>query len=132
MSTAYAATPATLALAETAGPGKRALNEALPIRQTRRETTDDVDKISAWYVACTIAMRKVTAVYPGDLDIKSVFVEAMMNEAPWQMWDLDIGKIGEGAGPADARAELKDGFETMLASLEHPRLLNLMQISPFP
>ena len=48
------------------------------------------------------------------------------------MWDLDIGKIGEGAGPADARAELKDGFETMLASLEHPRLLNLMQMSPFP
>ena len=59
------------------------------------------------------AMRKVAAEYPGDLDIKSVFVEAIMNETPWQMWNLDTGKISEGAGTAEARTLLEGAFETM-------------------
>ena len=29
--------------------------------------------------------------YPDDLDVRSIFVEAIMNETPWQMWDLAQG-----------------------------------------
>ncbi len=110
--------------------------EALPIRHPQREITDDVDEMSAWDVAFTAAMRKVAAEYPGDLDIKSVFVEAIMNETPWQMWDLDSGTIAEGAGTAEARAVLEGAFEAMPASWDNPGLLHLyvhlMEMSPFP
>ena len=136
LTTAYDATQAALALAPTATPGERALIEALPIRHPQREITDDVDEMSAWDVAFTAAMRKVAAEYPGDLDIKSVFVEAIMNETPWQMWDLDSGTIAEGAGTAEARAVLEGAFEAMPASWDHPGLLHLyvhlMEMSPFP
>ena len=136
LATAYDATQAALALAATATPSERALVEALPIRHPQREITDDVDEMSAWDVAFTAAMRKVAAEYPGDLDIKSVFVEAIMNETPWQMWDLDTGKIADGAGTAEARAVLEGAFETMPASRDHPGLLHLyvhlMEMSPFP
>jgi tetratricopeptide (TPR) repeat protein len=136
LATAYDATQAALALVATATPGERALIEALPIRHPQREITDDVDEMSAWDVAFTAAMRTVAAEYPGDLDIKSVFVEAIMNETPWQMWDLDTGEIANGAGTAEARAALEGAFETMPASWDHPGLLHLyvhlMEMSPFP
>jgi hypothetical protein len=96
LAAAYDATQAALAHANTATPGKRALIEALPIRLPQGEITDNVDEMSAWDVAFTSAMRKVAAEYPGDLDIKSVFVEAIMKETPWQMWNLDTCKISEG------------------------------------
>ena len=98
-----------------ATPSEHALVEALPIRHPQREITGDVDEMPAWDVAFTAAMQKVAAEYPGDLDIKSVFVEAIMNKTPWQMWDLDTGKIADGAGTAEARAVLEGAFETIPA-----------------
>ncbi len=136
LAAAYDATQAALAPADTVTPGERALIEALPIGHPQREITDDVDEMSAWDVMFTTAMRKVAAEYPGDLDIKSIFVEAIMNETPWQMWKLDTGKISEGAGTAEARTLLEGAFETILACRIHPRLLHLyvhlMEMSPFP
>ena len=36
-------------------------------------------------------MRAVYETYPDDLEVRSIFVEAIMNETPWRMWDLHTG-----------------------------------------
>src|ERR1700740_2648252 len=81
-------------------------------------------------------MRKVFAAFPDDLEVRAVFVESIMNETPWQMWDLRSGKAAEGAGTEECRAILEQSFDRIPASWDHPGLLHLyvhlMEMSPFP
>jgi tetratricopeptide (TPR) repeat protein len=81
-------------------------------------------------------MRDLVAAFPDDLCAKSVFVEAIMNETPWQMWDLKNGQPKDGAGTVEARAVLETAFRDVPESWDHPGLLHLyvhlMEMSPFP
>lgn len=133
LAAAYDATQAALSHADGAGAGERALIQALPARYPRREPVEDM---APWNAADTAAMRDVQARFPEDLDIRSVFVESIMNETPWQMWDLRTGTVAEGAGTAEARTVLESAFRDQPASWRHPGLLHLyvhlMEMSPFP
>ncbi|MDP2378590.1 hypothetical protein [Reyranella sp.] len=130
---AYDAMQNALAQASRASPVEQALINALPARYPQREPIEDQ---SGWDHAFTVEMRKVFAKYRDDLDVRSVFVEAIMNETPWQMWDLTTGGVAKDAGTAEAVELLEAAFRDQPAAWTHPGLLHLyvhlMEMSPFP
>ena len=109
------------------------LIRALPARYPQR---DPIEDLMPWNKDFTNAMREVSARYPNDLEVQTVFAEAIMNETPWQMWDLKTGGVAEGAGTIEAREVLETVFRDIPASWEHPGVLHLyvhlMEMSPFP
>jgi hypothetical protein len=91
---------------------------------------------SAWNDAYANAMREVHAAFPNDLDVSSLFAEALINRTPWKLWDLKTGRPPEGASTREAAAVLeqalsrieRDGLDS------HPGLLHMyvhtMEMSP--
>ena len=74
---------------------EQALIDALPARYPQRETLKDQ---SPWNDDYANAMRAVYQDHPDDLEVTTIFVEAIMNRTPWKMWDLQCGGVAEGAG----------------------------------
>ena len=90
---------------------------------------------SVWNDEFADAMRDVHRRFPDDLDVVTLFCEAIMNRTPWALWDLGTGKIADGADTAEAvevleRALMRD------EAYRHPGLLHmyihLMEMSPHP
>ena len=133
LAASYDAMKAALAVIDKASPVEQALIRALPARYPQREAIDDQKH---WDKAFTVEMRKLFKAHPDDLDLRSVFVEAIMNETPWLMWDLKTGKATPGAGTDEAVEVLEQAFRDIPASWDHPGLLHLyvhlMEMSPFP
>ena len=133
LAAAYDAMKGALACAHLATPVEQALIEALPARYPQREPVEDQ---SDWDKAYTRAMRAVFDKHRDDLDVRSVFAEAIMNETPWQMWDLSTGGPAPDAGTLEAVELLENAFRDMPKSWDHPGLLHLyvhlMEMSPFP
>ncbi|MFT7597885.1 MAG: tetratricopeptide (TPR) repeat protein [Acidimicrobiales bacterium] len=125
----------SLALANLDGctAGEVALIEAL---ESRYPQADPIEDQMPWNKAFTNAMRTVQQAHPEDRDIAAVFVDAILNETPWQMWNLKTGGVADGAGTVEAREVLEHAFATMPSTWEHPGLLHLyvhlMEMSPFP
>ena len=130
---AYDATQLAMAHAEHVTPVEQALIRALQARFPQRDTLDDMEP---WNKDFTGVMRKIYAQHPDDLEVQTVFAEAIMNETPWRMWDLKTGGVAEGAGTLEAREVLETAFREIPASWDHPGLLHLyvhlMEMSPFP
>ena len=133
LAAAYDAMQNALKTAPGATPVEQALINALPLRYPQREAIEDQ---TAWDKAFTREMRQVYAKFRGDLDVASVFAEAIMNETPWKMWDLTSGGVAKDAGTAEAVELLEGLFGSAPASWNHPGLLHLyvhlMEMSPFP
>jgi tetratricopeptide (TPR) repeat protein len=133
LTASYDAMQGALALADKVSPVEQALIRALPARYPQREAIEDM---APWDKAYTAEMRKVHEAYPDDLDVRSVFAEAIMNETPWKMWDLSTGQPAEDAGTVECRAVIEHAFDNIPASWDHPGLLHLyvhlMEMSPFP
>ncbi len=133
LAAAYDAMQGALQQAAAATPVEQALINALTARYPQR---DPIDDMMIWNRAYTTEMRRVFEANRGDAEVRAVFVEAIMNETPWKMWDLQTGGIAEGAGTEEARSVLEDAFENAPASWDHPGLLHLyvhlMEMSPFP
>jgi tetratricopeptide (TPR) repeat protein len=133
LGSSYDAMQDALACAGGAAPLEQALIRALPARYPQRQPIEDM---SGWNKDFTKAMREVFHDHRDDLDARAVFAEAIMNETPWQMWDLTTGGIAKDAGTAEAMEVLEEGFDKFPASWEHPGLLHLyvhlMEMSPFP
>lgn len=132
---AYDATQAALALVDSVTAPERALIEALPARFPRREP-DERDVMRGWNDDFTNAMRAVHERFPDDLDLRTVFAEAIMNRTPWRMWDQVTGQPAENAGTLEAAAVLEAALDDDLRAMRHPGLLHLyvhlMEMSPFP
>lgn len=130
---AYDAMQSALAHIDKVSPVEQELIRALESRYQSREALDDM---SPWDKDYTNAMRKLHQTYPYDLEIRSAFVEAIMDETPWKMWDLTTGQPAEDAGTVEAMQVLEDAFNDIPASWDHPGLLHLyvhlMEMSPFP
>ncbi|MEM6462231.1 MAG: tetratricopeptide repeat protein [Pseudomonadota bacterium] len=130
---AYDATQKALSLAGSLSPMERALIEALPARYPQREPIDDQ---VPWNVDFANAMRMAWQTLPDDLEIGTIFSEAIMNVTPWQMWDLKTGGIAEGAGTAEVRAVLERAMADTPGAMDHPGILHLyvhlMEMSPHP
>jgi len=133
LAAAFDATKAALALEETMTAPERALIEALPARYPQREP---IEAQEPWNDAFADAMRKVHRAHPHDLDVTTIFVEAILNRTPWKMWDLPTGGIAAGAGTVEAREALERAMREDKAAMRHPGILHLyvhlMEMSPFP
>ena len=99
---AHRATAAALALVDGVTDVEAALIGALPARYPQPEPLEDPTDQMAWNQAFTAAMRRVHHDHPDDLEVTAVFVDAIMNETPWQMWDLSTGEVAAGAGTVEA------------------------------
>ena len=83
-------------------------------------------------------MREAYHAWPRDLDVATLFADAVMTRTPWRLWNLRTGEPAEGASTLEARAVL----ESALRQVEdegmppHPGLLHfyihLLEMSPFP
>jgi tetratricopeptide (TPR) repeat protein len=105
---------------------------ALAERYPQRNVSEDME---AWDHAFADAMRAIHQRFPEDMDVATIFVDALLNLTPWNMWDLQTGQVAEGAATEEAQQVL----ERMLAKpggMTHPGLLHLyihlMEMSPVP
>jgi len=112
--------------------------ELIEALDKRYPADPSIDDFGPWNDAFADAMRKVYQNHPDDMDICTIFAEAIMNRTPWKLWDLPTGKPAAGADTLEAIKVLETAF-TRLAdqgSNKHPGLLHmylhLMEMSPHP
>lgn len=129
---AWPATQAALALTDRVCAAEAALIRALPARYPRPDPDEDM---SPWDDAFADAMRAAHEAMPEQLEIASVFAEAMMNRTPWNMWDLPTGAPYPGADTLECKALLERAM-TLPGGMAHPGVLHLyvhlMEMSPTP
>src|ERR1051325_6392784 len=82
---AHDASRAALDLRDRVTTPERALIEALPARYPQRHPIDDQ---RPWNDAFAEAMRLAHRAHPADLDLRAIFVEAILNRTPWRLWAL--------------------------------------------
>lgn len=122
-----------LAADDRVSPVEAALISALP---TRYPQADPIEDQMPWNKAYTNVMRDLAAAHPNDLEVQAAFVDAILNETPWKMWDLPTGEPAVGAGTLEARQVLERVFAEIPESWDHPGTLHLyvhlMEMSPVP
>jgi tetratricopeptide (TPR) repeat protein len=112
---------------------ERALIEALAARYPQREAIEDQH---GWNDAFADAMRIVHRAHSKDLDLRCIFVEAILNRTPWRMWNPKTGEPEPGAGTLEAREVLESAMRDLPGAMAHLGLLHLyvhlMEMSPHP
>ena len=121
------------ALKHKGTPVEQALIEAISHRYPENSAVED---FSPWNDAYADAMRNVYQAFPTDLDVCSLFAEALMNRTPWQLWDLPSGQPAVGASTLEALTVLETAFAQLAGAWVHPGLLHmyihLVEMSPHP
>ncbi|GCB51717.1 hypothetical protein [Streptomyces sp. NL15-2K] len=118
--------------AANATPVERALIGALRARYPQAKPADDC---SVWNAPYAESMRAVHELAPDDLDVVTLYADALMNLTPWQLWNLRTGEPAEGARTLEAKAVLDRALATETGR-RHPGILHLyihlMEMSPTP
>ena len=136
LATARAALKNALKHCAGATPLEQALIRALESRYPDKEPSSEA--FSAWNTAYAAAMREVYRQFSDDLDIATLFAEALINRTPWKLWNLKTGQPAEGADTLEAVIVLKKALkQAETHGLEpHPGLLHMyihvMEMSPHP
>jgi tetratricopeptide (TPR) repeat protein len=80
-------------------------------------------------------MKKAYDAHPRDIDVATIYAEAILNQTPWKMWDIWKNTVSEGAGTLEAQKVLEK-FVGSTEGLIHPGILHLyvhlMEMSPTP
>ncbi|KAI9172357.1 hypothetical protein HJFPF1_01859 [Paramyrothecium foliicola] len=122
------------AKALTATPVERALIDALHHRYPKVRAPIKTD-CSVWNREYADAMSSVFAAFPDDLDVATLYADAMMNLTPWQLWDMKTGDAASGARTLEVKRVLEHAL-SLEGGLEHPGLLHmyihLMEMSKTP
>ena len=133
LTTARAALQSASEIGKPVAPVERALLDALGQRYPASDAPEDLAAATDAYAD---AMRKLHQSCPDDPDVCSLFVEALMNRTPWQLWDLPSGLPADGADTVEAAAVLDTAFDRLQGAWDHPGLLHmyihLMEMSPHP
>ncbi|KAI4844555.1 TPR domain protein [Aureobasidium sp. EXF-8846] len=120
----------------SASPLEQALIEALQSRYpsdlSRKYDRKDFE---AWNQSYADAMEIVYKSFPDDLDVATLFADALMNVTPWGLWELKTGEPAPSAHTLRAKAVLDRALSDP-ASDRHPGLLHmyihLMEMSSTP
>jgi len=132
LETAFDSTQAALALVDAVTAPERALIEALPARYPQRDRIEDQ---AAWNDDFAAAMKSAYEALPDDIEVATVYAEAILNQTPWKMWDIRNNKVAEGAATLEAQSVLEKFVDTP-AGRAHPGILHLyvhlMEMSPTP
>lgn len=130
---AYDAAQKALALADGCSAVEQALIRALPARYPQREPDAEMHR---WDYDFADAMRAAFSAHPDHLDLRTIYVESLLNLTPWKMWDLKTGRPADGAATLEAQTALEWAMENEPAAMSHPGLLHLyvhlMEMSPTP
>lgn len=84
------------------------------------------------------AMRDVYIVYPNDVDVAALFADALINQTPWKLWNLDSGEPEELADTREACLVLERAMAQIdeAGGKPHPGLchtyIHVMEMSPKP
>ena len=128
----HAAVERAAELAAQTSPVEQALIVAL--RPRFHQSTADAD-LSVWNSAYAEAMNDVYEAFPDDLDVATLYSDALMNLTPWQLWDLRTGEPADGSRAMRAQTVIERALESP-AGREHLGLLHmyihLMEMSPEP
>ena len=104
----------------------------------RHPSDQRVADFKVWNNDYAGVMRTVHADFSDDLDVCTLFADALMCRTPWKLWDLVSGQPTEGADTLEAQAVLEQAIDLMEAAGDdrHPGLLHtyihLMEMSPQP
>ncbi len=130
---AFDATQKALSLTDSCTEVEKALIHALPSRYPQRDTTEGMHD---WDYDFADAMRAAFKAQPNHLDLRTIYVEALLNLTPWQMWDLSTGQPADGAATLEAQEALEWAMQNDTDAMSHPGLLHLyvhlMEMSPTP
>ena len=111
---------------------EQALIGALAERYAIESPEEDGNRCNDAYAN---AMRKVYAQYPDDLDVATLFVEALINRTPWQLWDIAKGVPNTDANTLEAIQVAEQAMQQPGGD-SHPGLLHMyihiMEMSPYP
>jgi tetratricopeptide (TPR) repeat protein len=132
LATAYDSTQVALDLVDKVTPPERALIQALPARYPQRET---INEQKPWNDGFSAAMEKAYGAHPNDIEVATVYVESILNQTPWKMWDIWKNTVADGAGTVEAQNVLEKFVDTA-EGRAHPGILHLyvhlMEMSPTP
>ncbi|KAK9240228.1 hypothetical protein V1525DRAFT_249117 [Lipomyces kononenkoae] len=113
-------------------PFERALIDAIQFRYPQEYTVKDYSPQSRAYAD---AMAEVYREFPDDLDVATLYADAMMNLTPWKLWNLHTGKPAPGSRASDAKIVLERALNQD-GAYQHPGLLHmyihLVEMSPAP
>jgi tetratricopeptide (TPR) repeat protein len=130
---AHAALEKAKALRDMLSPVENDLIDALA---DRYPSDPEIEDFAPWNDAFSDAMREVHGRHGNDLDVITIFAEALMNRTPWLLWDLPSGQPAAGASTLEAQAVLEHAFAAVPGAWDHPGLLHmyihLMEMSPTP
>ena len=113
--------PANAALAKAAerAEGATAKEQALIAALQTRYSADKSADRAALNTAYAGAMGAVASQFPNDLDIQTLYADALMNQRPWDYWQAD-------GTPYPEVAQLTDLLEGVLAANpDHPGAIHL-------
>ncbi|KAI8956587.1 TPR domain protein [Daldinia sp. FL1419] len=114
-------------------PAEKALVEALKFRYPEEHAGGK--NWSIWNQGYADAMGRVYEEFSDDLDVAALYVDALMNLTPWQLWDITTGEPATGARTLEAKAILERAMAQDGGS-RHPGLLHLyihlMEMSTTP
>jgi len=133
----HQASQMALAKSGQATPIEQALIQTLPCRYQSPEVVSK-EGFVAWNDAYAAAMKVVYAAFPDDLDVATLYAEAIINRNPWLLWDLKTRQPAEGADTLTAVAVLEKGMKQVEDEglPPHPGLLHMyihvMEMSPTP
>jgi tetratricopeptide (TPR) repeat protein len=132
LGTAYDSTQAALAMAHKVTPPERALIQALPARYPQREP---IEKQKPWNDNFAAAMKRAYEAHPHDLEVATIYAEAILNQTPWKMWDIWDSAAAKGADTVQVQKLLEKFVDTPKGRV-HPGILHLyvhlMEMSPTP
>ena len=133
LASSYAATQEAMARRDGLTPAEAALITALPARYPQADLADDMH---AWNHDFADAMRAAFSGCVDNLEVVTIFAEALLNLTPWKMWDLAAGEPAKGAATLECQQVLETAMETLPGAMSHPGLLHLyvhlMEMSPTP
>ncbi|KAM0252331.1 hypothetical protein ACHAQJ_007769 [Trichoderma viride] len=107
----------------SATPVERALIEALRHRYPRADAPTKTDR-PIWNREYADAMSSVSAQFPDDLDVATLYADALMNLTPWALWDIKTGKPASDARTLEVKRVLEHGM-SLDGGNQHPGLLHL-------
>jgi tetratricopeptide (TPR) repeat protein len=100
---AYDAVQRALKLVSGAPPNERAYVEALATRYSNDPKAD----LKALAIRYRDEMRKLSRLYPADLDAATLYAESLMDLHPWQLW-------GNDGAPTEGTLEIVAALESVI------------------
>lgn len=127
---------------EALSAANRHIDSALPVEQAlvralakRYQGMELPAEPGAWNIDYADAMSEVYEEFPDDLEVATLYADAMMNITPWQLWDISTGEVPQGARTREIR-EVLDRALAQCGDVDHLGLLHCfvhtMEMSPRP